>query len=55
VPVIASGGAGDFPQILDAIRIGKADAVLVASLLHDRLTTVREIKQYLESEGVRVR
>ena len=55
VPVIASGGAGTLAQIERAIRVGKADAVLAASLLHYGQTTVGEIKQYLRKKGVCVR
>ena len=55
IPVIASGGAGTLPQIAEAIDIGKADAVLLASLLHYREVTIEEIKTYLKQEGVTVR
>lgn len=55
VPVIASGGAGTLDQIRDAVTLGKADAVLVASLLHFNVNTVRDIKEYLQREGVNVR
>lgn len=55
VPVIASGGAGSLAQVRDAVTLGRADAVLVASLLHYGVNTVREIKTYLEREGVAVR
>lgn len=55
VPVIASGGAGEMKHLLDVIVNGKADAVLVASLLHYRKYTVKEIKDYLKSNGVCVR
>ena len=55
VPVIASGGAGTLAQIRDAVTQGLADAVLLASLLHFDMHTVREIKGYLEREGVSVR
>ena len=62
VPVIASGGAGSLDQIvqvLTGIRSAgaetAADAALVASLLHFGMTTIPEIKKYLELEGVCVR
>ncbi len=55
VPVIASGGAGSLGQIVEAVRAGGADAVLVASLLHDGEHTVADIKRYLRREGVNVR
>ncbi len=55
VPVIASGGAGRLEQIAEAVIKGKADAVLLASLLHYRRLTIEEIKSYLEKRGVVVR
>jgi cyclase len=54
-PVIASGGAGSLEQIAGVLREPGADAALVASLLHFGKTTIREIKQYVESKGVCVR
>lgn len=57
VPVIASGGAGNLDQIVDALRPdgGNADAALVASMLHFGITTIAEIKTYAEHKGVLVR
>jgi cyclase len=65
VPVIASGGAGNLEQIVEALlpppegaasdRWGDADAALVASMLHFGKTTIQEIKLYAESKGVCVR
>ncbi len=55
IPVIASGGAGNLEQIFNAITIGKADAVLVASLLHYKKFTVSDIKKDLKRRGVNVR
>jgi len=54
VPVIASGGAGKLEQIADAVLIGRADAVLAASILHDGRCTVSKIKSYLRSRGLEV-
>lgn len=54
VPVIASGGAGKLEQIADAVLIGRADAVLAASILHDGRYTVSQIKSYLRSRGLEV-
>ncbi|MFN5221960.1 MAG: HisA/HisF-related TIM barrel protein, partial [Cyanobacteriota bacterium] len=47
VPVIASGGAGCIDHIAAALIEGKAAAALLASLLHDGVLTVQEIKQEL--------
>ncbi|NLM97543.1 MAG: imidazole glycerol phosphate synthase subunit HisF, partial [Halanaerobiaceae bacterium] len=55
IPVIASGGAGRAEHLRDALLIGKADAVLAASIFHERDYTIREIKEYLAGEGIPVR
>ncbi len=55
VPVIASGGAGNLDQITDVVLRGKADAVLLASLLHYGESTIDEIKSRLHQRGVTVR
>lgn len=54
VPVIASGGAREPGHLVEGIRAG-ASAVLVASILHDGVTTVRELKRHLSAVGVEVR
>ena len=55
VPVIASGGAGCAEHVRDALIEGGADAVLVAGILHDGLTTVRELKSVLARAHIAVR
>lgn len=55
IPVIASGGAGKMEHFRDAFTLGKADAVLAASLFHFREMTIPEVKDYLAGEGVPVR
>ena len=55
VPVIASGGAGTAVHVRDAVTEGHADAVLVAGILHDGLTTVRELKRELANARIPVR
>jgi len=55
IPVIASGGAGSLDDFLTALRDGKADAVLAASLFHYRQVTIRQAKAYLRDHGVEVR
>lgn len=55
VPVIASGGAGEAAHLIDAIHEGHADAVLVAGILHDGLTTVQALKQAMRDKGLPVR
>lgn len=55
IPVIASGGAGTAEHIYEAFVRGRADAALLASLLHYRELTIKEIKDYLETKGITVR
>lgn len=55
IPVIASGGAGNCQHIYEAFSEGKAEAALLASLLHYGQLTVAEIKQYLAEHQVPVR
>ena len=55
IPVIASGGAGTKDHIYDAFLRGGADAALLASLLHFRELTIKEIKDHLEAKGITVR
>lgn len=55
IPVIASGGAGTLEHFYEALTVGKADAVLAASLFHFKELEIREVKQYLKEKGVSVR
>ena len=55
VPVIASGGAGTLEHLVEAVTIGKADAVLAASIFHFGEFTIPETKQYMSERGVEVR
>lgn len=55
VPVIASGGVGKLQDLVDGIKIGRADAVLAASIFHYGQHTVQEAKQYMAGHGVAVR
>jgi imidazole glycerol-phosphate synthase subunit HisF len=55
VPVVASGGAGTMRHLKDALVIGKADAVLAASIFHYREMTIADLKKYLQKNGVPVR
>ena len=59
VPVIASGGAGCIDHIAQALETGPegghASAALLASLLHDGVLTVEEIKQDLLARGLSIR
>ncbi|MDX2235279.1 MAG: imidazole glycerol phosphate synthase subunit HisF [Hyphomonadaceae bacterium] len=55
VPVIASGGAGALQHLVDAIAIGRASAVLAASIFHFGTHTVAEARAALAAAGVPVR
>ena len=55
IPVIASGGAGKLEHFKDAVTEGKADAVLAASLFHFKELEIKEVKEYLQKEGISVR
>ena len=55
VPVIASGGAGTREHFYDAIKEGKADAALAASLFHYKELEIMDLKNYLADRGVSVR
>lgn len=55
IPVVASGGAGNAQHMLEAIRDAHASAVLAASIFHYRELEIREVKEYLASNGVTVR
>ena len=55
IPIIASGGAGNLSHFRDGVNIGKANALLAASVFHFGEFSVREVKQYLFDEGINVR
>lgn len=55
VPVIASGGAGTAQHVVDAIVDGHADAALVAGIVHDGVTTVRQIKRAMQDAKLAIR
>lgn len=55
VPVIASGGAGKPEHLSEAVIEGKADAVLVAGIVHDGVYTIKQLKNQMASSGLTVR
>jgi len=55
IPVVASGGAGGPQHLVDAVMIGKADAVLAASIFHFGQYSIRQTKQFMHDAGVPVR
>jgi cyclase len=55
IPVIASGGAGNVDHIYEALTAGKAEAALVASIVHYGKYSIRQIKEELKARGVEMR
>jgi len=55
IPVIASGGAGSIEHIYEALVNARADAALIASVVHYETFSIRNIKEELNSRGVKVR
>jgi cyclase len=53
--VIASGGAGTLDHLVEAVKIGGADAVLAASIFHFRTFTVPQAKRHMADAGIPVR
>lgn len=55
VPVIASGGAGDAQHMIEAVREGRADAVLAASIFHFGTHRIADVKRQMQQAGIPVR
>jgi len=55
VPVIASGGVGSLQHLADGVTVGRASAVLAASIFHYGQHTVQEAKKFMAQQGIRVR
>lgn len=55
IPVIASGGAGKYDDVYQALTVGKASAVAMASMFHFTEQTPLEVKRYLANHGIPVR
>jgi len=55
IPVIASGGAGKLEHFYEAVTIGKAAAVLAASIFHFGEISIAEAKKYLKGKGIAVK
>jgi cyclase len=55
VPVIASGGAMLPDHFADVFTAGGADAALAASIFHDQIQPIRELKEFLSARGIVVR
>jgi imidazole glycerol-phosphate synthase subunit HisF len=55
VPVIASGGMGSAQHLVDVVKQGHADAVAMADILHYNRSTLPEIRQEVQADGIQVR
>jgi len=55
IPVIASGGAGKLEHLYEAVTIGKASAVLAASIFHFGEISISQAKRYLKGKGITIR
>ena len=55
IPIIASGGVGKLDHLVDGIKLGKASAVLAASIFHYGKYSINEAKEYLKLNGIPVR
>ena len=54
IPVVASGGVGNIQHLIDGIKIGKASAVLAASIFHYGKYTIRQLKYKMKQKGIAV-
>ena len=55
IPTIASGGVGNLDHLVEGIKLGKASAVLAASIFHYGKYSIKEAKEYLISKDVPIR
>jgi imidazole glycerol-phosphate synthase subunit HisF len=55
IPVIASGGAGNYQHFEEVFKEGKADAALAAGIFHERLIEIPALKKYLFNKSIPVR
>ena len=54
IPVTASGGAGTLDHLVEAVTVGKASAVLAASVFHFGEISIPQAKRYLKEKGIPV-
>ena len=55
IPIIASGGAGNLDHLVEGIKLGKASAVLAASIFHYGKFSIKEAKEYLSKKNIPIR
>ena len=54
LPVVASGGAGKLEHFYEAVVKGGAQILLAASVFHDRILSIRGVKEYLRGKGLQI-
>ena len=55
IPVVASGGGGTCQHLIDVFTKGKADAAIIASMIHTKVFTIKQIKDKLIDAGIPIR
>ena len=55
IPVIASGGVGSIEHFYEGVKIGKADALLAASVFHFNEFSIMDVKNYLKEKNIEIR
>jgi cyclase len=55
IPVVASGGGGTCQHLIDVFTKGKADAAIIASMIHTGMFTIKQIKDELITAGIPIR
>ena len=55
IPIIASGGVGELKHLAEGVTIGRADAVLAASIFHFGEYSIQQAKQYMTEQGIEMR
>lgn len=55
IPIIASGGVGNLQHLVDGVKLGRADAVLAASIFHFSEHAIEDAKRYMHQQGIEVR
>ena len=55
IPLIASGGVGTLEHFYEGVKIGKANALLAASVFHFNEISIKEVKEYLFKKNIEIR
>ena len=55
IPLIASGGVGTLEHFYEGVKIGKANALLAASVFHFNEISIKEVKEYLLKRNIEIR